>query len=208
MRTWLAGLALTAAASACAGSGSASHPTLTAAQALHEARADGFTGVVRTGGESWHCDAHTSEVGPAQTTGRYSKYKRMNYGVEFGDRRVPPAKDNTGRIGMFVVVLPDARLAARCAAAGIYADEHQPIDTTAAAQGKHTKTYRYKLIAGTTVESHMHKSGLPGSDFPSDGQYETFIAHGRVLALGLAYTEHTSAIVQSDLNRFAAEIAG
>ena len=54
----------------------------------------------------------------------------------------------------------------------------------------------------------MHKSGLPGSNFPSDGQYDTFIARGRVLALGLAYTEHTSGIVQSDLNRFAAEIAG
>ena len=190
------------------GSGSASHPTLTDAQAMHQARADGFTGVVRARGESWRCDAHTSEIGPPQTTGRYAKYKRMNYGVEFGDRRVPNTKDNTARIGMVVLVFRDARLAARCAAAGIYTDEHQPIDLTAAAQGKRTKTYPYKLIAGTTVESHMHKSGLPGSDFPSDGQYDTFIAHGRVLALGLAYTEQASKIVQSDLDRLAGEIAG
>jgi hypothetical protein len=190
------------------GPGSASHPPLTGAQALHQARADGFTGVVHTGGQSWHCTAHVSEIGPAQTTGRYSAYTRPAYGVEFGDRRVPPAQGNTGRIGILVLVFSDPRLAARCAAAGIYTDEHQPIDLTAAAQGKRTKTYPYKLIAGTTVETHMHKSGLPGSDFPSDGVYDTFFAHGRVLALGLAYTEHTSQIVQSDLARFAGEIAG
>jgi hypothetical protein len=190
------------------GSGSASHPTLTSAQALHQARADGFTGVVHTGGQSWRCVAHTADIGPAQTTGRYAAYTRPNYGVEFGDRRVPNTKDNTARIGMFVVVFRDARLAARCAAAGIYTDEHQPIDTTAASQGNRTKTYPYQLIAGTTVESHMHKSGLPGSDFPSDGQYDTFIAHGGVLALGLAYTEQASKIVQSDLDRLAGEIAG
>jgi len=208
MRTWLVGLALTAAAAGCAGSGSASHPTLTASQALHRARADGFTGIVRAGGESWRCDAHTSAIGPVQTTGRYAAYTRMNYGVEFGDRRVPPTKDNTARIAMLVVVFSDARLAARCAAAGIYTDEHQPIDVTAAARGRRTKTYPYKVIAGTTVESHMHKSGLPGSAFPSDGQYDTFIARGRVLALGLAYTAHTSQIVQADLTRLAAEVAG
>jgi hypothetical protein len=49
---------------------------------------------------------------------------------------------------------------------------------------------------------------MPGSEFRSDDQYDTFIARGRVLALGLAYTEHDSEIVQSDLTRFAAEIAG
>jgi hypothetical protein len=190
------------------GSGSASHPTLTAAQALHQARADGFTKAGRTGGESWHCDAHATDIGPAQTTGRYAAYKRPNYGVQFGDHRAPPTKDNTARIGMFVVVFSDPRFAARCAAAGIYTDEHQPIDRKAASQGLRTKTFPYKLIAGTTVESHMHKSGLPGSEFPSDGQYETFIARGRVLALGLAYTEHDSQIVQSDLTRFAGEISG
>ena len=54
----------------------------------------------------------------------------------------------------------------------------------------------------------MHKSGLPGTEFPSDGQYDTFIARGRVLALGLAYTAHDSQIVQSDLTRLAGEIAG
>jgi hypothetical protein len=175
---------------------------------VHQARADGFTRVVRTGGESWHCTGHVSAIGPAQTTGRYAAYIRPRYGVEFGDRRVPATKDNTARIGMLVVVFPDPKLAARCAAAGVYTDEHQPINLDALAQGKRTKTYPYKLIAGNTVESHMHKSGLPGSEFPSDGQYDTFIAHGRVLALGIAYTEHTSQIVQSDLARFAGEIAG
>ena len=106
-----------------------------------------------------------------------------------------------------MVVFSDARLAARCAAAGIYADEHQPIDLTAAARAAY-EDVPVQGDRGTTVESHMHKSGLPGSVFPSDGQYETFIARGRVLALGLAYTAQASKIVQSDLDRLAGEIAG
>ena len=40
------------------------------------------------------------------------------------------------------------------------------------------------------------------------GQYETFIANGRVLAYGLAYNEPHSRIVRADHERIAAEIAG
>ena len=40
------------------------------------------------------------------------------------------------------------------------------------------------------------------------GQYETFIANGRVLAVGQAYNEPHSEIVRDDLERLAAEIAG
>ena len=40
------------------------------------------------------------------------------------------------------------------------------------------------------------------------GQYETVIANGRVLAVGLADNEPHSKIVRDDLERIAAEIAG
>ncbi len=113
MRTWLGALAVAALVAGCMGSGSASHPPLTAAQALHQARADGFTGVVPSGGQSWRCAGHTADIGPAQTTGRYAAYKRPRHGVEFGDRRVPPTKDNTARIAMVVLVFSHARVAAR-----------------------------------------------------------------------------------------------
>lgn len=203
MRTLLAGLAVTAAAAGCAGGGSGSHSTLTAAQALHQARTDGF---IRAGrgpqGESWQCSARSSKIGPAQTTGKYADYKRPVYTIEFGDRRAPPTGDNTGRIAMAVLVFADARFAARCAHAGIYTSEHYPVALGA------SKTLPYKLIAETTVETHKHKRGLPGAVFPSDGQYETYLASGRVYAIGLAYSEHDSRIVQQDLTRIAAQISG
>jgi hypothetical protein len=209
MRTWLVGVAVTAATAACAGGGSGSHATLTAGQAVHRARMDGFTRAGRgPRGESWRCSARTSQIGPAQTTGRYADYTRPVYSIEFGDRRAPPTQDNTDRIVMSVIVFADARFAARCAHAGIYTSEHQPINLAAAAQGGHSKTFGYRLIAGTTVETHMHKPGAPGTLFPTDGQYETYVAHGRALALGLAYNRHDSRVVQGDLVRIAAEISG
>ena len=202
MRTLLAGLAVAAAAPGCAGGGSGSHSTLTANQALHQARTDGFTGAGRgPQRESWQCTARSTRLGPPQTTGRYANYRRPVYTIEFGDRRAPPTSDNTGRIAMAVFVFADARFAARCARAGIYTSEHYPV-----ALGR-LKTLPYKLIARTTVETHMHKVSVPGEVFPNDGQYETFLASGRALAIGLAYTAHDSRIVQEDLARIAAEIS-
>jgi hypothetical protein len=208
MRTLLAGLAITAVAAGCAGGGSGSHSTLTAAQALHQARTDGFTRAGHGPRESLECSARTSKVGPPQPTGRYADYKRPVYTIEFGDRRVPPTSDNTGRIAMAVFVFADQDFAARCAHAGMYTAEHYPIDPDAVAVGRRSKTFPYKLIGETTVETRMHKRDAPGAVFPSDGQYETFLASGRVFAIGLAYTEHDSRIVQRDLARIAAQISG
>jgi hypothetical protein len=205
MRTLLAGLAVTAVAAGCAGG---SHSTLTAAQALHQARTDGFTRAGHGPRESWQCTARTSKVGPPQPTGPFADYKRSLYAIELGDRRVPPTSDNTGRIAMAVFVFSDADFAARCAHAGVYTSEHQPVHPDAVASGGSSKTFPYKLIAGTTVETHMHNRDTPGTVFPSDGQYETYLASGRVFATGLAYTEHDSRIVQRDLARIAAQIDG
>jgi hypothetical protein len=207
MGTLLAGLAVTAAAAGCAGGGSGSHSALTAAQALHQARTDGFTRAGHGPQESWECSARTSKIGPPRPTGRYANYTRPVYTIEFGDRRVPPTSDNTGRIAMAVFVFADTGFAARCAHAGIYTSEHYPIHPDAVALGRRSKTLPYKLIAGTTVETHMHKGSVPGEEFPNDGQYETFLASGGVYAIGLAYTEHDSRIVQEDLARIAAEIS-
>lgn len=67
----------------------------------------------------------------------------------------------------------------------------------------------YKLIDPTTVETYMHPAGSPGSANAADtGLYETFIANGRVLAVGQAYNEPHSKLVREDLERLAAEIAG
>ncbi len=208
LRTLLSGLAVTAVAAGCAGGGSGSHSALTAAQALHRARTDGFTRAGHGPRESLECSARTSKVGPPQPTGRYADYKRPMYTIEFGDRRAPPTRDNTGRIAMAVFVFADTGFAARCAHAGIYTSEHQPIHPDAVAVGRRSKTFPYKLIGETTIETHMHKRDARGAVFPSDGQYETYLANGGVYATGLAYTEHDSRIVQQDLARIAAEING
>ncbi|MGH9644114.1 MAG: hypothetical protein ACRD3Q_17040 [Terriglobales bacterium] len=130
------------------------------------------------------------------------------YTVQFGDGHAPPTSDNTARIAMAVFVFADADFAARCAHAGIYTSEHEPLHPDAVAAGLRSKTFPYKLIAGTTVETHMHRRDLPGAVFPSDGRYETYLASGRAYAIGLAYSEHDSRIVQRDLARIAAQISG
>jgi hypothetical protein len=197
MRARLVALALTPVAAGCIGSGSAAHAPLTAAQALHQARADGFTGAIRTSSPvSWRCTARSVQIGPTQTTGQYTAYKRPMYAVQFGDHRVPPTSDDTGRIAMAVYVFADARLAARCAHGNMYSDEHQ------------SPPSRYRLIAPSTVEIHMHKPGTPGTIAGTDGIYDTDLAHGNVLGLGLAYNGHDSQIVQADLARIAQQISG
>jgi hypothetical protein len=44
--------------------------------------------------------------------------------------------------------------------------------------------------------------------YRADGEYDTYIARGRVLAEGLAYTLPTSRIVEDDLKKIASDIAG
>jgi hypothetical protein len=186
MRAWLAALGLTAVAAGCIGSGSAAHAPLTGAQALHEAKADGFTGVThRYIVVSWRCEAHSIQQGPPKPTGRYANYQRATYVVRFGDRRVPPTSDDTGRISMVVYVFKTAALPARCARGGMYSDEHR------------SPPSRYKVIAPGTVELHA-----------PHGIYDTFLAEGDVLGLGLAYNKQDSQIVQADLARIAQQISG
>jgi hypothetical protein len=144
-------------AAGCAGGGAAHHPTLTVAQTLRQARADGFMGPVRVAPQSsLRCDTRTLEFGPSQPTGRYAAYRRPSYTLELGDRRARPRSDVAG-IGMEVVVFDSARFAARCAHAGIYADEHAPVHPGSA------KLWRYKVASPTTIQIGMHKPGAPGT---------------------------------------------
>lgn len=122
-------------------------------------------------------------------------YQHPSYTVKFGDRRVPGA-------GMEVIVFRSARLAARCARAGVYSDEHTQVRPGS------SKLFRYKVISPTTVEVGLHKPGAPGSVRGQTGEYDTAIADGRVLALGLAQNTRDSQIVQADLARIAPQIAG
>jgi hypothetical protein len=176
--------------------GGSQHATLSAGDALANARDDGFVKPHRGPGQSWHCARPSESDAPAS---------RPSYSVSFGDKRVPPASGSSARIAMMVVVFPDAATAEKCAKAGIYGAMHTPVHPS----NPLGPFIPYKLIDSTTVKTHMHAPGAPGSEGPQDdGEYDTWLANGRVLALGLAYNEPDSKIVREDLDQIAAEIAG
>jgi hypothetical protein len=206
----VAALALVAVAAGCFGGSGASHRTLTAAEAVHRARADGFTRVSRQAGQSWRCRDRLVETGPRTTVGPYASYRRATYALQFGDRRLPNVDDNTAQIAMYVAVLPDASLAARCARAGRYQADHVPVEPPGFVQPGlgQMRVIPHRTLGPTTIVTHEHKIGRPGSLYPDDGDYQTSLARGRVLALGLAHTRSASRIVQADLARLAAQIAG
>jgi hypothetical protein len=191
-------IAAALAATGCAG-GSSSHVAMTATQAIHQARADGFVDVGRRRAGSWRCAPHAFGVGPAQTTGRYSDYARPVYSVEFGDRRAPAHADNTARVGMAVDVFRSAAFAARCAKSALESERLLM---------SHGKLLPYKVISDTTVEHGMHPVDTPGNTPGDTGQFETWLADGRAFAWGIAYNAHDSRIVQADLARLAHEVGG
>ena len=86
--------------------------------------------------------------------------------------------------------------------------QHQPVDPSAALLGRPTKTYPYKMITPTTVETHMHGPNAAGQLPGTDGYYETWLSHGRALAFGSTYNAKDAAVLRTDLDRIAREIAG
>jgi hypothetical protein len=193
----VAATTLLVATSACAG-GSSSHPASTLAQAVHQARADGFVDPMHGPDESWRCAPHQVDIGPARTTGRYAGYVRPVYSIEFGDRRAPARADKTARIGMIIAVFTSARFAAMCATAEI---------ETERSFTSHGKLVPYKVVSPTTIEHGMRRAGAPGSPPGETGQFDTYLADGPVFAMGMAYNLRDSKIVQDDLARLAHELA-
>ena len=200
-RPWLVAPAIVALAAGCFGSSSA-HTTLTQTQAIREAMADGLK-VYRMPRTSWYCAGSVAEEGPTFTTGRYADYTRASYVIQLGDKRVPP-KGDTARIGMLVAVFPDSKIAGRCARADLHETDHLLVSDASS----RTRVIPHRVISPVTIETHMHKPGATGTLAGQDGEYDTYLADGRVLALGLAYNEPDSRVVEDDLKRLASQIAG
>jgi hypothetical protein len=201
MRHWVGLAAVVVLSAGCVG-GISHHATLSASEALAQARADGFVRPAQaTQPPTYLCAERRFELGPS-TTGRYAGFRRPTYQLEFDDSRVHTGPGNVGRILMLVTVFPDAATAGRCAEAGIYLDMH-PEGTSRSARMSR------RMLDPTTIVVDEHSPGRPGDSFRDDtGQYDTFIAQGRAFAQGLAYSEPHSKIVREDLERLVAEIAG
>lgn len=193
----------------CLGSGSARHSTMTPSQAVAQARSDGFVGpVIQRAPASWLCNRHGAILGPAEPTGRYRRYLRPRYSMEFSDRRIPPRDGNTAQAVFDLVVMRNARIAARCARAGIYSDEHRLVHNGQRTLGPHPKMRRYTVISPTIIQISKTPPGAPGVPAGMTGDYDVWLSHGRVLALGLAYNVPNAGIVNADLVKLAAQIAG
>jgi hypothetical protein len=194
--------ALGAVAAGCLGGGG-HHGTLSASDALAQARSDEFVKAsIATRPPTYRCAGRAFELGTS-TSGRYAGYVRPTYQLAIDDSRVRNGPGNVGRIGMVVTVFPDAATAKACARAGIYLDLHpDPAFGTSARLSR-------RQIDATTVVIDEHKAGRAGDSFKDDtGQYDVFLASGRVFAQGLAYNVPHMRIVRDDLERLAAEIAG
>ena len=197
------GLAVIAAvATGCMGGGS-HHATLSASDALAQARGDEFVKASRAKRPpTYRCAVHDFELG-ISTSGRYAGYVRPTYQLAIDDSRVHKGSGNVARIAMLVTVFPDAATARACAEAGIYVDLHPDPAFKGSAR------LPRRQIDSTTVVIDEHEAGRRGDSFRDDtGQYDIFLADGRVFAQGLAYNVPHSKIVREDLQRLAAEIAG
>src|SRR5512144_1816141 len=105
-------------AAGCMG-GASHHATLSADEALAQARADGFVKPRQDAHPvSWQCDGTTSSTAALSA----GDVRRPTYVIAFNDRRIPNGPENTARIGPLIVVFRDAETAKRCAQAGIYRD--------------------------------------------------------------------------------------
>src|SRR6266508_5134191 len=115
--------ALVAVAVGCVGGGS-QHVTLSARDALAQAREDGCVKVSRQAHpEAWWCDRRAAR---SDVPG-WTHYVTPNYAIHVEDKRVPPGPGNTGRIIMMVVVFRNDSIARRCAEGGIYQNMHIPV---------------------------------------------------------------------------------
>jgi len=111
------------------------------------------------------------------------------YGLSINDRRLKSTVRGRGGGILLLLALPSAADARRCAAAGIYGAQHYEGQTPGT-------TVPYRMFSAVTVDLN-----------PPAGEFDTYIAQGRMLAVGTTYNEAQATIAEADLRQLLSQIA-
>lgn len=132
------------------------------------------------------------------------------YILSITDHKLHPIVHHYGPSGggiLLLLALPSAADARRCAAAGIYGAQHQPVLAPTPQGQQPGTTLHYKMFSPVTVDVNPHSANAPGYGSGTTGEFDTYIAQGRVLAIGTTYNEAQAAIAEADLRRLLSQIA-
>jgi hypothetical protein len=111
------------------------------------------------------------------------------YGLSINDRRLKSTVRGRGGGILLLLALPSAADARRCAAAGIYGAQHYEGQTPGT-------TVPYRMFSPVTVDIN-----------PPAGEFDTYIARGRMLAVGTTNNEAQARIAEADLRQLLSQIA-
>ena len=118
------------------------------------------------------------------------------YILEITDHKVHPiVHGHNGPSGggiLLLLALPSAADAKRCAAAGIYSAQHQPVFAPTPQGQQPGATLHSKMFSPVTVDVNPHSANAPDYGRGGTGEFDTYIAQGHMLAIGTTHNESTS----------------
>jgi hypothetical protein len=181
------------------------------AEAMSIAKHDGFKAQPGTAGIYLTCTRRRLKFENSQPYAPEPAGAIMpRYVLSITDHKLHPIVHHYGPSGagiLLLLALPSAADARRCAAAGIYSAQHQPV-LAATPQGQQPgSTLRYRMFSPVTVDVNPHSANAPTYGPGTTGEFDTYIARGHVLAIGTTYNEAQAAIAEADLRQLLSQIA-
>jgi hypothetical protein len=192
----------------CAGS---SHGLDSRAEAVKAARSDGLAALPNKP-ISFRCTPRGNYLGQvARGTELPSGTFFPTWEISVQDlKRLPPVKTKhdgkEGRAILLMMALPSAQQAALCAKGGIWQELHLG-QYNAQFNSHPMPKVPAKRFSSITVDTYPHSSNSPGHLPGTTGAFETYLAQGRVLAMGESYNEHDARIVEADLKQLASQVS-
>ena len=133
------------------------------------------------------------------------------YILEITDHKLHPiVHGHNGPSGggiLLLLALPSAADAKRCAAAGIYSAQHQPVFAPTPQGQQPGATLHSKMFSPVTVDVNPHSANAPDYGRGTTGEFDTYIAQGHMLAIGTTHNEAQATIAEADLRQLLSQIA-